>query len=268
MTTRPSGDNSGPDGPSNGFIKQSLSLPDKGSEPASVAKPDGGGDLRQSFPPRLDILPAHQKALWAGLHTVAEDGFVLYGGTAIALRLGHRVSVDFDFFRQDPVNQDWLLSRYPFCLSATVIQAAPNTLSILVPGEVGVVKLSFFGAITHGRVGNPSWTSDGVLEVASLADLLATKLKTIQQRVEKKDYLDIHAILAAGLRLDEGLASAQTLYGKTFHPMTALKALIYHEDGNLGELQFEVKKALIRAVAEIQEIPLPPRVHRTLRGEA
>ncbi len=46
--------------------------------------------------PRLDVLSAAQRALWPELAGLPR-GFVLYGGTALALRLGHRVSVDFDF---------------------------------------------------------------------------------------------------------------------------------------------------------------------------
>lgn len=45
----------------------------------------------------LEILPRAQRELWDQLSTLP-DAFVLYGGTAIALQLGHRQSVDFDFF--------------------------------------------------------------------------------------------------------------------------------------------------------------------------
>jgi hypothetical protein len=43
-------------------------------------------------------LPIAQQHLWQELRPARDLGFVLYGGTAIALRLGHRPSVDFDFF--------------------------------------------------------------------------------------------------------------------------------------------------------------------------
>jgi hypothetical protein len=51
--------------------------------------------------PKLDILPAAQKEIWASLAPAPHLNFVLYGGTAIALQLGHRESLDFDFFRSD-----------------------------------------------------------------------------------------------------------------------------------------------------------------------
>jgi hypothetical protein len=52
------------------------------------------------FAAKLDILPAAQRRLWNDLDAIP-PGFVLYGGTALALRLGHRTSVDFDFFFDD-----------------------------------------------------------------------------------------------------------------------------------------------------------------------
>ena len=48
------------------------------------------------FAPKLAALPTAQQALWPSLSQVP-TGFVLYGGTALALRLGHRQSVDFDY---------------------------------------------------------------------------------------------------------------------------------------------------------------------------
>jgi hypothetical protein len=58
--------------------------------------------------PRLDILPAAQRALWLELSATPRD-FTLYRGTAIALRLGHRASADFDFFGRMGFDPDRLL---------------------------------------------------------------------------------------------------------------------------------------------------------------
>jgi Nucleotidyl transferase AbiEii toxin, Type IV TA system len=51
-----------------------------------------------SFEPQLAILPSAQKELWPQLAAARTLSFVLYGGTAVALYLGHRTSLDFDFF--------------------------------------------------------------------------------------------------------------------------------------------------------------------------
>lgn len=57
-----------------------------------------------AFDPRLDILPAAQHRLWPEL-AKTPDHFTLYGGTAVALRLAHRQSADFDFFSPEFSNR-------------------------------------------------------------------------------------------------------------------------------------------------------------------
>ncbi len=152
-----------------------------------------------AFNTQLDVLPQSQRALWAELEAIP-DNFVLYGGTAIALRLGHRSSVDFDFFSSAPVDVDRLFADVPCLADSEILQRAPNTLTVSVD-RTEPVKISFFGEIGFGRVGSPELTNDGVLRVASLLDLLGTKLKVLLQRIEQKDYLDIEAILRSGVRL-------------------------------------------------------------------
>lgn len=58
------------------------------------------------FKPCFQILPPVQQRLWSELRRAPELGFALYGGTSIALRLGHRRSVDFDFFTPDPLDRE------------------------------------------------------------------------------------------------------------------------------------------------------------------
>src|SRR5580700_1882136 len=83
------------------------------------------------FEPRLDVLPPAQRRLWPELSTTPED-FTLHGGTAIALRLGHRQSVDFDFFAARPFAPYTLLQTVPYLKGATVRRSAANTLSATV----------------------------------------------------------------------------------------------------------------------------------------
>lgn len=66
-----------------------------------------------TFEPRLDILPESQRRLWPELDAIPSD-FVLYGGTGIALQLGHRISEDFDFFSSSSFDAERLRSRLPF----------------------------------------------------------------------------------------------------------------------------------------------------------
>ena len=208
--------------------------------------------------PYLDTLPEAQRALWPMLRPTPALGFVLYGGTAIALRLGHRTSVDFDFFSDRPLIRDTMDHTLSFLRNATLIQDEPNALSILVqnhPATAQPVKVSFFGTITFGRVGTPDYTDDGMLQIASLDDLMATKLKVMLQRIEAKDYRDVAAMLQAGASLAKGLAAARALYGVSFQPSESLKALVYFNGSDLHTLRHEEKYTLVNAVKSVGDLP-------------
>lgn len=222
------------------------------------------------FQPCMSILPPAQVRLWPELRPAAALGFALYGGTAIALRLGHRQSVDFDFFSAQPLDRNALHAAFPFLARALVLQEQPNTLSVLAPygdDDREHVKLSFFGGIGFGRVGDPDVSADGVLHVASLGDLMATKLKVLLQRVEAKDYRDVAAMVNADVSLARGLAAARQLYGGTFQPSESLKALVYFEGGDLDTLAAEEKQTLVRAVSAVRELPEVTIVSRVLTAD-
>ncbi len=85
-----------------------------------------------TFAPHLEILPPGQRAAWPRLRTAKELGFVLYGGTAIALRLGHGQSVDFDFFSNRPLDRDALFRAISPLGQAALSQDVADTLSVIV----------------------------------------------------------------------------------------------------------------------------------------
>jgi len=195
---------------------------------------------------RLDILPLSQRQLWPALASVPNH-FVLYGGTALALRLAHRASVDFDFFSSESLDAERLL-RLPFAANAEVLQRQPDTLTLSVVTSEPV-KVSFFGGIDFGRVGEPERVDDGVLQVASTLDLFATKLKVLLQRVQRRDYRDVAAILRNGLALRDGLGAASSLFGRAFPLLEAAKALVYFQ-GEAASVPAEDRDLLTKAVAE------------------
>ena len=211
-----------------------------------------------TFKPRMDALPSAQQRLWPQLRSASDLGFTLYGGTAIALRLGHRDSVDFDFFSEKPLDRETIKAAFPFVARSTTIQDQGNTWVVLVPdgdSEKDHVKISFFGTIAFGRVGEPDFTADGVLQVASFDDLMATKVKVVLQRAEAKDYRDVAAMVKAGVSLSRGLASARLLFGPNFQPSESLKALVYFNDGDLKTLTIAEKTALVEAVKAVRDLP-------------
>jgi hypothetical protein len=210
----------------------------------------------QEFLPHLEVLPAAQRTLWTELSAVPGE-FMLYGGTALALHLGHRHSIDFDFFGNRPLDLAALEAGIPFLSGARIIQREKNTLSAIVD-RGGRVKVSFFGVPKLVRLGQPHVVKDNGLQVASLIDLAGTKASVVQMRAEAKDYVDIDALLRlAKVGLPTALAAAQKLYGSSFNPEITLKALSYFDDGDLGSLPEEMKERLVVAAREVDLEHLP-----------
>lgn len=207
-----------------------------------------------TFRPALAKLPAPQRQLWPQFTPLAKQGWVLHGGTAIVLRLGHRDSVDFDFFTERLLDRKALFDALPFLTKATTIQDEPTIYTAIACG----VKISFFGSITFGRIGYPQITNDGVAIVASLEDLLAQKLKVVMQRVESKDYRDIAALLRAGQTLQAGMAGASALYGMSFSPMDCAKALVYFKGGDLALVPPADRTTLTNAIRALRMTSVVP----------
>jgi len=214
--------------------------------------PSRGVDL---FEPKLEVLALSQRRIWNELRDTPGH-FVLYGGTAVALRLGHRQSEDFDFFSNESFEPGALIHAVGYLRQTRVDQRGDDTL-IVVAERGGPVRLSFFGGLCMNHVCDPDLAPDNGLQVASLLDLVATKLRTIQQRAEAKDYRDIDAALDAGISLPEGLAAATAVYGGVFNSMAALKALTYFKDGNLPDLSGQTQERLRRAVSAMKLDELP-----------
>ncbi|MGA2127171.1 MAG: nucleotidyl transferase AbiEii/AbiGii toxin family protein [Xanthobacteraceae bacterium] len=208
------------------------------------------------FTPHLDILPPAQRRLWPEL-AATPSAFTLYGGTAIALRLAHRTSVDFDFFSWSPFSPMNLMSQIPYLAAGAVVQSSADTLTMTVD-RGGPVQLSFFGGLDLGQVAPADLVSGPLFKVASLIDLAGTKAAVVTQRAEPRDYLDIHCLLTrAGLTLSDMLAAAGIIYGRQFNPLISLKAIAYHDDPTLAELPAAVRADLRRAVAATDPNRLP-----------
>lgn len=207
------------------------------------------------FRAKLGTLPPAQRRLLEELGGVPR-GFVLYGGTALALRFEHRRSEDFDFFSNQRFSPTELEAEAPFLRGAVRLQSALNTLVCRID-RGGPVKVSF-GGLGLRRVCEPE-AVEGLpgLLVASPLDLAATKVKAIQDRAESKDYLDVSRLLEEGIGLREALSAARAVYGPTFNPLVSLKALCYFGDGDLVDLPPAVRTRLVEAVGSADPIGLP-----------
>lgn len=209
--------------------------------------------MRRRLEPKLSILPAAQREVWPSLTPARGLGFVLYGGTAVALHFGHRDSLDFDFFRSEPLDKDQLRATFSFLAGAVILQDTPDTLVVLAEMPSGPVKVSFFGGMKLGRVNDPLETSDGKMLVASPEDLMATKLKAILDRAEAKDYRDIATMISAGVSLSTGLGSFEQMFDG--EPAQVLRAIGFFGDGDLNTLSTHDRGVLRKARDQIDQLP-------------
>jgi hypothetical protein len=209
---------------------------------------------------RIDALPPAQRRFWERDAPQLPSHWVLYGGTAIALQLAHRSSVDFDFFSSDALDRAALRRSCDVVREAKTIQDEPDTLSVVADVLGDPVKISFFGGIDFGRVGEP--VVGGERLIASLLDLFGTKLATITQRIESRDYIDVAALLRAGLDINDGVGALLALYGNRASGLQSVKTMAWFDDGDLDRaLPAQIKEELTRAAARYDPRtgPLPKR---------
>ena len=117
----------------------------------------------------------------------------------------------------------------------------------------GSVKVSFFGGIGFGRVNDPLRTGDGILLVASLNDLMATKLKATLDRAEAKDYRDIAEMISAGVSLPAAVSAFRAMFNG--EPSQVLRSIGYFEDGDLHGLAESDRQLLRNARDRVGQLP-------------
>ena len=209
--------------------------------------------MRQRLEPKLSILPAAQREIWPHLAPARQLNFVLYGDTAIALHLGYRESLDFDFFRSDPLEKDQLRAAFAFVSRGRDPARHAGYVGGGCRDAIRRRQSFVFGGIGFGRVNDPLQTSDGTLLVASLDDLMATKLKATLDRAEAKDYRDIAEMISAGAPLPAALSAFKEMFNG--EPAQVLRALGYFKDGDLNTLSAVDRKILRDARDLVGRLP-------------
>jgi len=178
--------------------------------------------------------------------------FYLAGGTSLALQIGHRDSVDFDFFKQDDIDLLELFERIKkvfYDYKVLKIQEEKNTLTILIDKSI---KLGFF-SYKYKLLGK--MIEEKYLSLASIEDIACMKLSAILSRATNKDYIDLYYIFKK-----HSFEEILNLCEKKFADIDInliLKSLVYFDDVELEPIVFkhesqiefdEVKRFLIQLV--------------------
>ena len=138
-----------------------------------------------------EVLALRQQRALARLGPwLTRRGFYLAGGTAVALHLGHRRSVDLDWFTSEDMSDPLALAQElrEEGIGFVTGQMAPGTLH----GSVGGVRVSLLEYRYPLLAALRPW--QGGSRVAARADLAAMKLAAVAQRGAKKDFVDIYAL--------------------------------------------------------------------------
>lgn len=133
-------------------------------------------------------------------------GSYLAGGTALAIQIGHRLSVDFDFFTPSEFDNNILSDQLAKIGTFVVTQKSPNTLL----GEFNGVKFSIF-TLKYSLIAQPVKFLG--VDLASIQDIAAMKLAAILARSTKKDYIDLYFIDKNGFSLEKCLSLYEEKYG-------------------------------------------------------
>ena len=147
------------------------------------------------------------------------------GGTALALQLGHRDSVDFDFFTNKNIDTKILFDSIQEAFkgrSVKKVQEEKNTLTVVIDGNI---KISFF---TYKYPLLDELVVEDNFRLASVRDIAYMKLSAIISRSTMKDYVDLYFILQS-VNLDELLEGVIKKFPEIDINLI-LKSLVYFDD--------------------------------------
>lgn len=172
---------------------------------------------------------------------------ILVGGTALALQIGHRISVDIDLFGTITQDNYELINQLHTIAPLTILRKSENIHILLMDGiKVDIVNYPY-------RWLSPPKTINKI-RLANLEDIAAMKLSAISGRGSKKDFIDFYFLLNR-FELSQILAFYQQKYpdGSEF---LVLKSLTYFEDAEKDETPLmlqskdwhDIKSSILNAV--------------------
>lgn len=184
------------------------------------------------------------------------SNFYLAGGTALALQIGHRISVDFDLFSGEEIDKD-LFPKVKKIFYDNEIELSVNNqdeLTVFIDDlKTTFLKYPFpliFDLVDY----------EGI-RLLSIKETAATKAYTINRRGSLKDYADLFFIVfKKHTTLEEIIEISGKKYGNEFNPRLFLEQLVYLEDIEEAEIEFlkegvtkkEIETFFIKEIKKIE----------------
>ena len=154
------------------------------------------------------------------------DNFYLAGGTALALQIGHRLSVDFDFFSYNQLPENLLkkVKRIFEGRQLSVTYSSPEQLNLIIDG----VKVTFFNYPYQTIY---PFVSYGKIKLASVLEIALMKSFSIGKRLSYKDYVDWYFMITDNrVSLSAVIEGAKKKFGMDFNDRLFLGQLVSMED--------------------------------------
>ncbi len=177
---------------------------------------------------RLEILTTQQCELLPFIANFRRS-FYLVGGTAIALQMGNRRSIDFDLFTFKKLNKSRIKQKiFELPYSKQIIFDDIDQVHFLIND----VKVTFFYypyPVEHCEMLN------SIISMPSLLSLSAMKAFALGRRAKWKDYVDIYFLLKEHFSIKDIAKEAERIFGQLFSEKLFREQLAFHEDIDYSE---------------------------------
>lgn len=196
-------------------------------------------------------------SVWAVVRAVVRaghaEGWVLAGGTGLALQLGHRISQDLDLFRAEAFDASALLAALSRLGPIAVQAQSRGALHLLLDG----VRWSFLRA--EAPLLFPGTPYRGLV-VADPRDIAVMKLVAIGGRGSRKDFVDLYFTLRGGVSVETLFVLLRRRFVRIdFNEYHLLKSLVYFDDAESEPMPrmlrhvawAEVKRTIIAEVKRL-----------------
>lgn len=170
------------------------------------------------------VLTKQQIELLPVIKEFAQE-FYLVGGTAVALHIGHRRSIDFDLFTTRDLKRrhiKHLIEKHHYP-TTDILYEAYDQLHIVV----NAVKTTFFYFPHH--IEHPV-DFEGIIKIPALLDLAAMKAYALGGRAKWKDYVDLYFLLKDHFSLKDLSHRTKAIFGSFFNEKLFREQLSYFDD--------------------------------------
>ncbi len=215
--------------------------------------------MREITPEKLhlDIMPRATKKAFlrcVELPWLQDSSWYLAGGTALALQVGHRVSVDLDFFTEE---KDFSVEEMERLLMSsgewtTTLIERGTLYGIFEGAKMSFIAYPFFHP-SENRL------RCGAVTLVSPEDIAAMKIVAVSQRGKKRDFIDLYWLAQNRISLEDAIRLSVERYPDQHHNLPHfLKSLVYFVDAEedpMPNVFFSVDWKTVKVFFE-KEIPL------------